>query len=158
METGSTPVSRGSPATRSRKELQQLKKKEKRKPFHMFHRRGLKKSKQQTVSLSDNFPAMDQSTSLMPDTGNYLSLSNTWNATEWKQGDREDSGMKVGSIYSSNTSLLSAESETRELTDDELVDALVNPQHSIGWPPPPEVGSVASGNYNSSFFSLIKSE
>lgn len=138
-----TPDSRGSitHGPSSQQALQPLRKKEKRKAFSVFHRRGPKKNKQQFTKLSESFTAVHQNNSLVPSSDSHLSLnlSSTWHSSDWKQEDGLGSGLR--STYSSNSSLRSAGSDAQELTDDELAEALVNPQKSSSWPPPVEVSN-----------------
>lgn len=102
-------------------------KKMKKKRFHVFHRhRDSTKSEPSRFShsRSDSLPLHNGD--LAPET-THLSLNSTWNQGNWKG---LDSDQRDGSVYSSTASLLSVESEGKELTDEELVESLVNPHRS----------------------------
>lgn len=105
---------------------QQPTKKMKKKRFHVFHRhRDNTKSEPSRFShsRSDSLPLHNGDLA----THDHLSLNSTWNQGNWKG---LDSDQRDGSAYSSTASLLSVESEGKELTDEELVESLVNPHRS----------------------------
>lgn len=104
------------------------KKTKKKKAFRVFRRS--KKTSALDGRLGDSLPSRSGpliSQDLTPQSS-HLSLDNSWNQTAWS--GKLESEKKLGSAHSSNVSLLSAESEGREIpTDDEdLVECLVNPQ------------------------------
>lgn len=75
--------------------------------------------------LGESLPARSSPLlNLTADTTSHLSLDNSWSHSNWKSLDPD----KNSSTHSSNVSLLSVESELKELTDDELVESLVHPQ------------------------------
>ena len=110
--------------------------KKKRHKFRMFHRRHAKKSNKESAVLAETFPLY----------GNRLSLDNRGPHSDWRSEeslDRLSSDLRAGrslhsdSDASSQHSLLPVDTDTPKLSDDELIETLVNPPQS--WPPPAQV-------------------
>ena len=70
--------------------------------------------------------------SLSVDTPSHLSLNHSWSHSQWNSLDPEK---KMSSAHSSNMSLLSVESDLKELSDEEMVESLVHPQRSDSFRP-----------------------
>ena len=125
----STPDLRGSGVS-------DVKKVKKKRHFRVFHRHHHKSKRKNELDsrLADSLPPATVSTSnghgLVPSGSTHLSLESSWSHGSWR---RLDPDMRTSSAHSSSNSMLSVgESEDgRELTDEELVEMLVNPRGSI---------------------------
>ena len=97
--------------------------------------RGLKFHRKKNNQPAKELPVNQQTSP----PSNLLSLDRTWPSSQWPHS-------QPGSKNSSRNSLLSVGNESRDLTDSELEDILVNPQRSVSWPPSEEV-SMSVGWY-----------
>lgn len=95
------------------------KKVKKKRHFSVFHRHKGRNKSELDHKLGESLPTQS--------VGNYathLSLENTWS-----RGNL-DPDRRSNSMYSSNTSLESERSSIRDLSDEEMIETLVNPQRS----------------------------
>lgn len=113
------------------------KKVKKKKHFGVFHRHHHKNKHQNELDLpadrqqsllASSLPASSwRNSSGRESSPSHLSLENTWNHGTWKQLEPE---MRSSSVNSSNLSVESGGGGGggREMSDEELVESLVNPQ------------------------------
>ncbi len=103
-----------------------VKKEKRRRHFHVFHKKHHHHHKERRSELDNNLTeTLPAGTTHIRPPGEHLSLGSTWGHSNWTTMDQQH---RNSSLQSSNTSLLSAESEGRELlSEEELVKSLVNP-------------------------------
>ena len=107
----------------------------KKKHFKVFHRHSSKGKHKNELDqkLSDSLPAGKSNGH------GLLSESNRRWSEDSRKGQRNLEKLS-SSVYSSSASLLSVESERREMSDEEMVESLVNPQGMDS----PSVASISS--------------
>lgn len=131
LEDNSRDVHSSTPDMSSNPDLA-VKKVKKKRHFGVFHRHHhhhkdrhkneLDHRLNQSLSIPSN---RQQHTNGHGASPSHLSLDSTWSHGSWRP---LDPAMRNSSAHSSNVSLLSVESEGREMSDEELVESLVNPQ------------------------------
>ena len=120
------------------------KKVKKKRHFNVFHRHKSSKRDKSPFDghLGSSLPVQHHTNSnglpAAQDDTTHLSLDSSWNQDSWNQLRNHRSS----SMHSSNLSLLSAESEGRELSDEELVESLVYPRPSLQSSSPPPVSNI----------------
>ena len=97
----------------------------KKKHFKVFHRHSSKRKQKNELDqkLSESLPAGKSN----GHGHGLLSDANRRWSEESRRGQQNLEKLS-SSVYSSSTSLLSVESEMREMSDEEMVESLVNPQ------------------------------
>ena len=98
-------------------------KKKKRQFRGVFHRhKNREKGNGLDNRLTESFPIVRSAPML--DSPNHLSLDTSWTQGQWNSLDPDS---RNGSPHSSMASLLSVESDLKDLSDEEVVESLVHP-------------------------------